>query len=132
MRLRTVVMAVYREGSLNVELVKRYRQVLARKGIDVKLAPSGGSIVWLSCATRNQGSALLSFRAASRRSKTRQNWSLWARYSINRSGSSHVVLSPMGMCHFETEFQSEQKVAPRVCFLASFSEVLAMRVWRVQ
>jgi hypothetical protein len=38
-RLRTVVMAVYPEGSLNVELVKRYRQVLARKGIDVKLAP---------------------------------------------------------------------------------------------
>jgi hypothetical protein len=44
MRLRTVVMAVYPEGSLNVELVKRYRQVLARKGIDVKLAPSGGGV----------------------------------------------------------------------------------------
>lgn len=41
---RTVVMAVYPEGSLNVELVKRYREVLARDGIDLKLAPSAGAV----------------------------------------------------------------------------------------
>jgi len=44
MRQRTVVMAVYPEGSLNAELVKRYRQVLASNGIDLKLAPSAGAI----------------------------------------------------------------------------------------
>jgi TRAP-type uncharacterized transport system substrate-binding protein len=44
MRIQTVVMAVCPEGSLNAELVKRYRQVLARNGIDVKLAPSAGGV----------------------------------------------------------------------------------------
>src|SRR5215813_3087633 len=43
-RIRTVVMAVYPEGSLNADLVKRYQQVLARSGIDVKLAPSAGGV----------------------------------------------------------------------------------------
>ena len=43
-RIRTVVMAVYPEGGLNAALVKRYQQVLARNGIDVKLAPSAGGI----------------------------------------------------------------------------------------
>src|ERR1700751_4759122 len=41
---RTVVMAVYPEGSLNAELAKRYRDVLGRSGIDVKLAPSAGGV----------------------------------------------------------------------------------------
>jgi hypothetical protein len=41
---RTVVMAVYPEGSVNAELVKRYQQVLARNGIEVKLDPSAGAI----------------------------------------------------------------------------------------
>jgi TRAP-type uncharacterized transport system substrate-binding protein len=41
---RTVFMAVYPEGSLNAELVKRYQQVLARNGIEVKLDPSAGAL----------------------------------------------------------------------------------------
>ena len=41
---RTVVMAVYPEGSLNTELVKRYQQVLARNGLVVKLEPSAGAV----------------------------------------------------------------------------------------
>jgi TRAP-type uncharacterized transport system substrate-binding protein len=41
---RTVVMAVYPEGSLNAELAKRYRDVLARSGIDLKLVPSAGAV----------------------------------------------------------------------------------------
>jgi TRAP-type uncharacterized transport system substrate-binding protein len=41
---RTVVMAVYPEGSLNAELVKRYQQVLARNGLVVKLEPSAGAV----------------------------------------------------------------------------------------
>jgi TRAP-type uncharacterized transport system substrate-binding protein len=41
---RTVVMAVYPEGSLNTELVKRYQQVLARSGLVLKLDPSTGSV----------------------------------------------------------------------------------------
>lgn len=41
---QTVVMAVYPEGSLNAELVKRYQQILARNGIEVKLAPSAGAV----------------------------------------------------------------------------------------
>ena len=41
---RTVVMAVYPEGSLNAELAKRYRDVLGRSGIDLKLAPSAGAV----------------------------------------------------------------------------------------
>ena len=44
MRQRTVLMAVYPEGSLNAELVKRYQQVLARNGIEVKLDPSAGAV----------------------------------------------------------------------------------------
>src|SRR5215475_5096628 len=44
LRQRIVVMAVYPEGSLNVELVKRYQQVLARKGLEVRLDPSAGAV----------------------------------------------------------------------------------------
>lgn len=43
-RIGTVVIAVYPEGSLNAELVKRYQQILGRSGIDVKLAPSAGGV----------------------------------------------------------------------------------------
>jgi TRAP-type uncharacterized transport system substrate-binding protein len=45
---RTVVMAVYPEGTLNSELVKRYQQVLASNGIEVKLDPSAGAVESLS------------------------------------------------------------------------------------
>ena len=41
---RSVTMAVYPEGSLNAELVKRYQEVLARDGIELKLAPSAGAV----------------------------------------------------------------------------------------
>ena len=41
---RTVAMAMYPEGSLNAELVKRYKQVLDRNGIDLQLAPSAGAV----------------------------------------------------------------------------------------
>ena len=37
---RTVTMAVYPEGTLNAELAKRYREVLARDGIDLELVPA--------------------------------------------------------------------------------------------
>lgn len=43
-RTRTVVMAVYPEGSLNAELVKRYQQVLARNGIEVRPASLAGGV----------------------------------------------------------------------------------------
>jgi len=41
---RTVTMAIYPEGSLNAELVKRYQEILARDGISLKLAPSAGAV----------------------------------------------------------------------------------------
>ena len=41
---RTVVMAVYPEGSLNAELAIRYQQALARDGVDLKLSPSAGAV----------------------------------------------------------------------------------------
>jgi TRAP-type uncharacterized transport system substrate-binding protein len=41
---RIVVMAVYPEGSVNIELVKRYQEVLARYGLEVKLKPSAGAV----------------------------------------------------------------------------------------
>jgi TRAP-type uncharacterized transport system substrate-binding protein len=41
---RTVAMATDPEGSLNAELAKRYQQLLARDGIDLKLAPSAGAV----------------------------------------------------------------------------------------
>lgn len=41
---RTVIMTTYPEGSLNAELVKRYREALAHDGIELKLAPSSGAI----------------------------------------------------------------------------------------
>src|SRR5271157_3831739 len=41
---RTVVMAMYPEGSLNAELVRRYREILARSGIELKLEPSAGAV----------------------------------------------------------------------------------------
>ncbi|PYT41682.1 MAG: hypothetical protein DMG47_17215 [Acidobacteria bacterium] len=41
---RSVVMAVYPEGTLNADLVKRYRDVLAHDGIELKLEPSAGAV----------------------------------------------------------------------------------------
>jgi len=41
---RAVTMAVYPEGSVNAELVKRYREVLARDGVTLRLAPSAGAV----------------------------------------------------------------------------------------
>jgi len=41
---RTVAMATYPEGSLNAELVKRYREILARDGIDLKPERSAGAV----------------------------------------------------------------------------------------
>jgi TRAP-type uncharacterized transport system substrate-binding protein len=41
---QTLAMAVYPEGSLNAELVKRYREVLARDGVDLRLVPSAGAV----------------------------------------------------------------------------------------
>jgi|SRR5215469_3838124 len=41
---RNVVMSIYPEGSVNAELVKRYREILARKGIDLKLVASAGAV----------------------------------------------------------------------------------------
>jgi TRAP-type uncharacterized transport system substrate-binding protein len=41
---RTVVMSIYPEGSVNAELAKRYQEILARKGIDLKLVPSAGAV----------------------------------------------------------------------------------------
>jgi TRAP-type uncharacterized transport system substrate-binding protein len=45
---QTVVMAVNPEGSLNAELGKSYQRVLARNGIEVKLAPSAGAVETLA------------------------------------------------------------------------------------
>jgi TRAP-type uncharacterized transport system substrate-binding protein len=41
---RNVVMTIYPEGSVNAELAARYREVLARKGINLKLVPSAGAV----------------------------------------------------------------------------------------
>ena len=41
---RMVAMAVYPEGTLNAELAKRYREILARDGIEVRLTPSPGAV----------------------------------------------------------------------------------------
>jgi TRAP-type uncharacterized transport system substrate-binding protein len=41
---QTVAMAVYPEGTLNAELAKRYREILARDGLDLKLVPSAGAV----------------------------------------------------------------------------------------
>jgi TRAP-type uncharacterized transport system substrate-binding protein len=41
---RSLVMAVYPEGTLNADLVKRYREVLAHDGIELKLEPSAGAV----------------------------------------------------------------------------------------
>jgi len=43
-QVRTVAMAVYPEGSLNAELVKQYREVLGRDGLDLRLVPSAGAL----------------------------------------------------------------------------------------
>ena len=44
MPTQTLVMAVYPEGSLNAEVAERYREVLSRKGFDLKLVPSAGAV----------------------------------------------------------------------------------------
>ena len=41
---QTVAMAVYPEGTLNAALAKRYREILARDGVDLKLVPSPGAV----------------------------------------------------------------------------------------
>ena len=56
-RQRTVVMAVYPEGSLNTELAKRYQEVLARNGLILKLQPSAGAVESLN-DLRNPKSAV--------------------------------------------------------------------------
>src|SRR5690349_16980012 len=53
---RTVVMAVYPESSLNAELARRYRDILARNAIDLKLMPSAGAVESVSLL-RNPESA---------------------------------------------------------------------------
>lgn len=41
---RTVAMAIYPEGSFNAETVKRYREILARDGVELKAVPSPGAV----------------------------------------------------------------------------------------
>ena len=41
---RNVFMSIYPEGSVNAELAARYREILARKGINLKLVPSAGAV----------------------------------------------------------------------------------------
>ena len=41
---RKLAMAMYPEGSLNAELIKRYRQILARDGVDLLPVPSSGAV----------------------------------------------------------------------------------------
>jgi TRAP-type uncharacterized transport system substrate-binding protein len=41
---RTVAMAIYPEGSFNAEMVKRYQEILARDGVELKAVPSPGAI----------------------------------------------------------------------------------------
>src|SRR3954454_8802731 len=45
---RTIIMATGAEGGAYFEIGKRYRELLARDGIDVKLMPTGGAIENLS------------------------------------------------------------------------------------
>jgi TRAP-type uncharacterized transport system substrate-binding protein len=40
----TLTMAVYPEGTRNAELAKRYQEILARNGINLKLVPSTGAV----------------------------------------------------------------------------------------
>jgi hypothetical protein len=59
----TVVMAMYPEGSLNAELVKRYRDILGRDGIHKQLEHSSGPLrVSLDCVTQDPRPASHSFR----------------------------------------------------------------------
>src|SRR6516165_1763835 len=41
---RSVTMAIDPEGSFNAIVAKRYRELLARDGIDLKLVPSAGAV----------------------------------------------------------------------------------------
>ena len=41
---RSVTMAISPEGSFNAELGKRYREILGRNGIDLKLVPTAGAV----------------------------------------------------------------------------------------
>jgi len=41
---RTLAMTIYPEGSLNFELAKRYREILARSGVELRLVPSAGAV----------------------------------------------------------------------------------------
>ena len=71
---QTVAMAVYPEGTLNAELAKRYREILARDGLDLKLVPSVGAVESVArLRDPKSGSASPSFQAASPRSRTRRN-----------------------------------------------------------
>lgn len=40
----TVTMAIYPEGSFNAEIVKRYQEILARDGVELKAVPSPGAV----------------------------------------------------------------------------------------
>ena len=41
---RIVAMAIYPEGSVNAEFVRRYQEILARDGVELKAVPSPGAV----------------------------------------------------------------------------------------
>jgi TRAP-type uncharacterized transport system substrate-binding protein len=41
---QTLAMTIYPEGSLNFELARRYREALARSGVELRLVPSTGAV----------------------------------------------------------------------------------------
>jgi TRAP-type uncharacterized transport system substrate-binding protein len=46
---RSVAMAIDPEGSFSAELGKRYRELLARDGIDLRLVPTAGAVESMAC-----------------------------------------------------------------------------------
>jgi hypothetical protein len=68
----------------------RPTRLVALLGIVAAIAVSA----WLAFAVLDSKSEVTVAQVASRRSRTRRNWSLWGRYFTNPSGSSHVVVLP--------------------------------------
>ena len=91
LRQRTVVMAIYPEGSLNVELVKRYQQVLARKGLEVKLDESAGAVESLSDLRNPKSGVSVALVPGGIATKQDLQELVSLGTVLYRSGSSHVV-----------------------------------------
>lgn len=96
---RTVVMVTGPEGGAAQEFGRRYREVLARQGIDLRLVPTAGSLENLSRLRDPESMVEFGFlQGASPAKRNRPDWHHSARSPTNPCGSFTAVSSAARCC----------------------------------